>query len=61
MVEGRDYLTPEDVKALAGPALAHRITLRPELWVRQIEADDVMARLIASVPAPQTLPRAVAP
>lgn len=60
MLEGRDYLTPEDVKALAGPALGHRITLKPELWVRQIEADDVMARLVASVPVPQTLPRAVA-
>ncbi|MFI5645325.1 AAA family ATPase [Kitasatospora sp. NPDC051705] len=61
MLEGRDYLTPEDVKALAVPALAHRITLKPELWVRQIEADDVVARLVGSVPAPQTLPRAVTP
>ncbi|MFD0273988.1 AAA family ATPase [Kitasatospora sp. NPDC127111] len=60
MVEGRDYLTPEDVKALAVPALAHRITLKPELWVRQIEADDVLARLVDTVPAPQTLPRAAA-
>ncbi|MQS15823.1 MoxR family ATPase [Streptomyces kaniharaensis] len=58
MLEGRDYLTPEDVKALAVPALAHRITLAPELWVRQIEADDVVTRLVDSVPAPQTLPRA---
>ncbi|MEE1821862.1 MoxR family ATPase [Streptomyces sp. BE20] len=60
MLEGRDYLTPEDVKALAVPALAHRLTLRPELWVRQVEADDVMARLVDSVPAPQTVPRAAA-
>ncbi|WP_329491432.1 MoxR family ATPase [Kitasatospora sp. NBC_01246] len=58
MLEGRDYLTPEDVKALAVPALAHRITLTPELWVRQVEADDVLAHLVAAVPAPQTLPRA---
>ncbi|MFD4911066.1 AAA family ATPase [Kitasatospora purpeofusca] len=58
MLEGRDYLTPEDVKALAVPALAHRITLTPELWVRQVEADEVLARLVATVPAPRTLPRA---
>ncbi|WP_395298033.1 AAA family ATPase [Kitasatospora hibisci] len=58
MLEGRDFLTPEDVKALAVPALAHRITLKPELWVRQIDADEVLARVVAAVPAPQTLPRA---
>ena len=31
---GRDYVTPDDVKAVAVPALAHRLALRPELWVR---------------------------
>ncbi|PYC69771.1 ATPase [Streptomyces tateyamensis] len=58
MLDGRDYLTPEDVKAVAVPALAHRITLRPELWVRQVEADDVVARLLAEVPTPTTVPLA---
>ncbi|MCF3184989.1 MoxR family ATPase [Streptomyces polychromogenes] len=53
----RDYVTPEDVKAVAGPALAHRITLKPELWVRQIDADEVIREITRSVPAPQTLPR----
>ncbi len=53
----RDYVTPEDVKAVAVPALAHRITLKPELWVRQIEADEVIREITRSVPAPQTLPR----
>ncbi len=60
MLEGRDYLTPEDVKALAVPALAHRVTLQPELWVRQVEADEVVARLVDSVPAPLTVPRPAA-
>ncbi|MFB6890360.1 AAA family ATPase [Kitasatospora sp. NPDC056327] len=60
LLEGRDYLTPEDVKELAVPALAHRITLKPELWVRQVEADEVVSRLVARVPAPQTLPRVAA-
>ena len=35
----------------------HRITLRPELWVRQVSSDDVVARLLAGVPTPRTDPR----
>ncbi|MCZ7459184.1 AAA family ATPase [Streptomyces sp. WMMC940] len=53
----RDYVTPEDVKFVAVPALAHRVTLKPELWVRQIDADDVIREIVQSVHAPQTLPR----
>jgi MoxR-like ATPase len=60
VLELRDYVTPEDVKSVAVPALAHRVTLKPELWVRQIAADDVLYEIVRSVPAPQTLPRAVA-
>jgi MoxR-like ATPase len=52
----RDYVIPDDVKSIAVPALAHRITLRPELWVRQVSADDVVARLLATVPVPRTDP-----
>jgi MoxR-like ATPase len=39
------------------PALAHRVTLRPELWVRQVSADDVVAKMLAGVPTPRTDPR----
>lgn len=53
----RDYVTPEDVKSVAVPALAHRVTLKPELWVRQIDGDDVVREIAQSVPAPQTVPR----
>ncbi|WP_342669305.1 hypothetical protein [Streptomyces katrae] len=42
---------------MAVPALAHRITLKPELWVRQIDADEVIREITRSVPAPRTLPR----
>ena len=49
---GRDYVTPEDVKAVAVPGLAHRLTLRPELWVRRVRADDVIAACLESVPTP---------
>jgi MoxR-like ATPase len=54
----RDYVIPDDVKSIAVPALAHRITLRPELWVRQVSSDDVVARLLTNVPTPQTDPAA---
>jgi MoxR-like ATPase len=56
VLHDRDYVVPEDVKAVAVPALAHRITLRPELWVRRISTDDVVSGLVASVPAPRTTP-----
>ncbi|MEZ0093789.1 AAA family ATPase [Streptacidiphilus sp. EB129] len=58
VMAGRDYVVPEDVKAVAVPALAHRISLRPELWVRRISADDVIAGLVDTVPTPRTTPRA---
>jgi MoxR-like ATPase len=54
-VEGRDYVVPDDVKAVAVPALAHRLVLRPELWVRRIDSDAVVRRLLDSVPAPPAM------
>ena len=56
LLRERDYVIPDDVKTIAVPALAHRITLRPELWVRQVSADDVVARLLTTVPVPRTDP-----
>jgi MoxR-like ATPase len=58
LLQMRDFVIPDDVKGVAVPALAHRITLRPELWVRQVRSDDVVARLLSSVPTPQTDPAA---
>ena len=58
VIDGRDYVTPDDVKAIAIPALAHRIVLRPELWVRGVEASEVVREILASVPTPTTLPTA---
>lgn len=51
---GRDYVIPEDVKALAIPAVAHRITLRPEMWVRKIQGADVVGELLRRLPVPRT-------
>jgi MoxR-like ATPase len=51
-LDGRDFVVPEDVKAVAIPALAHRLTLRPELWVQRVRGEDVVAEALASVPTP---------
>ena len=51
-VSGRDFVTPEDVKAVAVPALAHRLTLRPELWVQRVDPEDVVRDRLETVPTP---------
>ncbi|MBO0683182.1 MAG: MoxR family ATPase [Candidatus Dormibacteraeota bacterium] len=53
-LRGRDFVVPEDVKAVAEPALAHRLTLRPELWVQRIRGEDVVAECLETVPTPPT-------
>jgi MoxR-like ATPase len=50
---GRDFVTPDDVQAIAVPALAHRVILRPELWVRGVSGDEVIARIVDAVPTPR--------
>jgi MoxR-like ATPase len=50
---GRDYVIPEDVKTLAVPAIAHRISLRPEMWVRSVHGSDVVAQLLGRLPVPR--------
>ena len=52
LLSGRDFVTPDDVKSVAVAALAHRLTLRPELWVRRVGGEDVVRGLLAQVPAP---------
>jgi MoxR-like ATPase len=52
-LDGRDYVLPDDVKAIAVPALAHRLVLRPELWVQRITAEDVVREVLETVPTPR--------
>ena len=52
-LRGRDFVTPEDVKNVAVPALAHRLTLNPELWVQRIRAEDVVQECLDAVPTPK--------
>ena len=54
-LDGRDFVVPDDVKSVAVPALSHRLVLRPELWVRRIDADDVVRRILDAVPAPPAI------
>ena len=49
---GRDFVVPEDVKDVAVPALAHRITLRPEMWLRRVDPAFVVQEVLTNVPAP---------
>ena len=54
----RDYVIPDDIKGIAVPALAHRIAVRPELWVRQVKSEDIVAQILQAVPTPRTDPAA---
>ncbi|MCX8554039.1 MULTISPECIES: AAA family ATPase [Mycobacteriaceae] len=51
---GRDYVIPEDVKALAIPVISHRISLKPEMWVRSVHGSDIVAQLLQRLPVPRT-------
>ena len=58
-LRGRDFVVPEDVQELAIPSLAHRLTLRPELWAQRIRSADIVAECVQAVPVPPTLPAAM--
>jgi MoxR-like ATPase len=51
-MSGRDYVIPEDVKEVAVPALAHRLTLRPEMWLKRENPASIVTDVLASTPAP---------
>jgi MoxR-like ATPase len=51
-LDGRDFVTPDDVKSVTVPALTHRLMLRPELWVQRVSSDDVVAQALETVPTP---------
>jgi MoxR-like ATPase len=52
VVDGRDYVVPEDVKAVAPAVLAHRVTLRPELWMSEVSGASVVEGVLAEVETP---------
>ncbi len=56
VLAGRVFVTPDDVKRVAVAALAHRIAMRPEQWVRGVAGDSVVADCLDSISVPETLP-----
>jgi MoxR-like ATPase len=52
-LSGRDYVTPDDVKALARPTLRHRVSIRPEAELDGVNADGVLEGVLASVAVPR--------
>ena len=52
-LEGRDYITPDDVKSLVGPVVAHRITLSPEAEMEGLALDDLLRRIFDQVEVPR--------
>ena len=51
-LERRDFVLPDDVKAMAVPALAHRLVLKPELWAARVTAVQVVDGILTQVPTP---------
>ncbi|QAY71015.1 AAA family ATPase [Xylanimonas protaetiae] len=58
VLDGRDYALPEDVKRVAVPVLAHRLTLTPTAWASAVRAEDVVRDLLRTVAGPATVARA---
>ncbi len=51
-LDGRDFVTPEDVKSIAVVALSHRLMLKPEHWVQRVRPEDVVREVLETVPTP---------
>ncbi|MBG0831395.1 MoxR family ATPase [Planomonospora sp. ID67723] len=51
-LDGRDYVVPEDVKRVAPAALAHRLSLRPEMWLRRVDPVAIVEEICARTPVP---------
>ena len=51
-LDGRDFVVPDDVKSMAAPALAHRLVLRPELWVQRVQAEEIVEECLRAVAVP---------
>jgi MoxR-like ATPase len=52
-LEGRDYVIPDDVKSVAHEALAHRLILQPELWMKRLSERDIVSEILERVPVPK--------
>ena len=57
VIDGRDFVTPEDVKRVAVPVLAHRLSLTTEAWANGTRATDVVTEIVAAVAGPPAVGR----
>jgi MoxR-like ATPase len=53
MVHEREFVLPDDVKSMAAAALAHRLLLKPELWVRGVQTEQIVRDLLEQIPVPK--------
>ncbi len=60
-LSGRGFVTPDDVREVAVPALSHRLILRPEFWAQDLTEDDVIEETLDLVPAPPVVPTSLRP
>jgi MoxR-like ATPase len=60
VIDGRDFVTPEDVKRVAVPVLAHRLSLTTQAWADGTKAADIVSGIVAGVPGPPTVGRRAA-
>jgi MoxR-like ATPase len=54
VIDGRDYVTPDDVKAVAVAALGHRLVLRPETYLRRVSGAEIVGAVVDAVAVPAT-------
>ncbi len=54
-LDGRGYVRPDDIKRIAGPVLAHRLTLTPQAWAQGVDPETVVAGAVARTPVPPTV------
>ena len=52
--QGRDYVIPDDVKDIAGPALVHRLIMKTESWVKGTNPNQVLQEILRAIPVPKT-------
>ena len=53
LLDGRDYVLPDDIKALAIPALAHRVLVKPEPWIRGVRGEEIVRTAVDRTPVPK--------
>jgi MoxR-like ATPase len=52
-IQGRDFATPDDIRAVSLPVLGHRLVLRPEFELEGLTAAEVVRQILAEVPVPR--------